>query len=174
MVERVKALCWPSDTTSSLMNIGEKTKRHLYNLSCIYLSPAYVVCGKVMFSVVFVCQSVCSNLVGSGVPCDLPMMHWEGGPTPTEDLAGRAQTGKDYWKDIGGMAQATHPPEGPEESEGLDPPTPDRPHIGHASTGKWAVFLWKKDFYLLMIIHCNTSINEDTSESLKIIIMICD
>ena len=35
------------------------------------------------------------------------------------------------------------PPDGP-----AGVPPQDRPHIGHTSTGKWAVFLWKKDFYL--------------------------
>ena len=40
----------------------------------LLLPPTYVVCGKVMFSVMFVCQSVC--LFNWGVPCDLPMMHW--------------------------------------------------------------------------------------------------
>ena len=41
-------------------------------MELLLLPPAYVVCGKVIFSHMFFCQSVQLE----GVLCDLPIMHW--------------------------------------------------------------------------------------------------
>ena len=53
-----------------------KSRFYFSRVQHVLLPPAYVVCGKVMFSVLFVCQSVSLSvqlypIIFGGVPCDL-------------------------------------------------------------------------------------------------------